>query len=272
MSLNLKNIDARWVFVLFIIAVVIPIVNPLGLPIEINENTRIVYEALESVPDGGLVVLTPDFSYDNRGELLPMLEVMFKHLLAKNVKIISVSFYSAQSPLLMEEAMNAVGLEEHGKVYGVDFVNLGYIAGDEASVAAIGSDVKALVRVDYYGTPIGDIPIMDMFNDAGDIDLAVSLAAGMNYPELYLRQWQTTYGTKVTGGSVGLIYAPLLPYIASGQLEGYLPSLRGAAEYELVSGYAGAAIVGMDSQSLAHIVVIAAIVVCNIAYWVGDKN
>lgn len=61
-----------------------------------------------------------------------------------------------------------------------------------------------------------------------------------------------------------MIYAPLSPYIATGQLEGYLPSLRGAAEYELVIDKPGAAIIGMDSQSLVHVVVLVAIIISNL--------
>jgi hypothetical protein len=261
---SLQRLDPRWIFVAFLIAVSIPIIQPLGLPIKIGENTRRVYRAVDELPDGSLVVLTPDFSYDNRGELLPMLEAFLKHLLSKDVKVISVGFYGATSPMLMEEAMRSVGLENYGKEYGVDFVNLGFLVGAEPTIAAFGQDTHALVKVDYYGTPISEIPIMEYLHDAGDIDLEISLAAGMNYPELYLRQWQTTFGTKVTGGSVGLIYAPLSPYIATGQLEGYLPSLRGAAEYELLIQKPGSAIVGMDSQSLVHIVVIVAIIISNI--------
>jgi len=269
---SLEKLDPRWIFLAFLIAVCIPIIQPLGLPIKISDNTRRVYQAVEDVPDGGLVVLTPDFSYDNRGELLPMLETIFEHLLTKDVKVVSVGFYGAASPMLMEEAMKAVGLERYGKEYGVDFVNLGFIAGDEPAITSFGEDTQALVKVDYYGTPISQLSIMDSLNNAGDIDLEISLSAGMNYPELYLRQWQTTFGTKVTGGCVGLIYAPLLPYMESGQLEGFLPSLRGAAEYELVSNRPGVAIIGMDSQSLVHVVVIVAIIISNLSMLGGSKE
>lgn len=272
MSLEfLRKIDPRWIFLAFLIAVCIPIVRPIGLPLKISDNTRNVYQAVEAIPEGGLVVLTPDFSYDNRGELLPMLEVFLRHLLQKDVKVVSVGFYGGTAPLLMEEAMKSVDLEKYGKKYGVDFVNLGYLVGSEPTIAAFGEDVHALVKVDFYGKPISELPIMEFLHSAEDIDLEISLAAGMNYPELYLRQWQTKFGTKVTGGSVGLIYAPLLPYIASRQLEGYLPSLRGAAEYELLTRNPGKAIVGMDSQSIAHLVVIVAIVICNIGF-VGARR
>lgn len=261
---SLLKIDSRWFFLAFLLAVAIPIIRPIGLPLKISDNTKMAYNAVQSVPDGGIVVITPDYNYDNKGELSPMAEAYLRHLFTKNVKVVSVSYYGAAAPILMEEAMKAVGLEAYGKKYGVDFVNLGYLAGDETAVAAFGADVHALVQVDYYGTPISKLSIMENLRSAADIDLEISLSAGMNYPELYLRQWQTTFGTKVTGGSVGLIYAPLIPYISSGQLLGYLPSMRGAAEYELLSGRPASAIVGMDSQSLVHLVFIAAIVLCNI--------
>lgn len=261
---SLQKIDSRWIFLAVLLAVALPIVFPIGLPLKISDNTRKVYDAVAAVPVGGIVVITPDCSYDSRGELLPMMEVFLRHLFTMNVKVVSVSTYGASSPMLIEEAMKSVGLEAYGKKYGVDFVNLGYLAGDESTIAAFGADVHALVTVDYYGTPISQLPIMDGLRTAKDISLAISVSEGRGYPEMLLRQWQSTYGTKMTGGSVGLIYASTMPYIASGQLTGYLPSMRGTAEYELLSKRPASAIIGMDSQSLVHIVFISVIVICNI--------
>ena len=266
---KVKKFDTRWVFVAIIIAVCIPILSPLGLPINISDNTRLVYETINSLEPGSIVFMTPDTGYQKRGELIAMMETIYHMLAHMDVKVITIATFSSASPLLMEEVMLSVGLEEHDKVYGEDFVNLGYLTGSETTIAAIGNDLKAVVKVDLYLTPIDQLPILESVDSAKDIDLLISIAGGMDYPELYLRQWQTTHGVKITGGCVGDIVATLQPYIATGQLTGFLPSLKGAAEFELLTNRPGQAIVGMDSQSLMHVVVIAFILISNLEGFFG---
>jgi hypothetical protein len=48
-----------------------------------------------------------------------------------------------------------------------------------------------------------------------------------------------------------------------------MTGLVGAAEYEQLSGEAGSAMAGMDSQSLVHIAIILLILVGNVAYFAG---
>jgi len=264
--------DPRWIWLLFMVGIIIPLVRPIGLPLSISENTMAVYEAIESVPEGGLVFLSPDYALENRGEMQAMLVAMTKYFIHRDINIISAGFYGTTSPMLMEEAMNEVGLEEHGKEYGEYFVNLGYLPGEEATIATLGIDVHALVRVDFYGKPISEIPLMDRFRSAEDIDLVISLAAGNEYPEKWIRQWQVKYDTKITGGAVAMIYPMLLSYVASDQLSGYLDSSRGAAEFELVTNNPGGAILTMDAQSVGHVVAILAIVICNLNYLVSKKK
>ena len=257
--------DPRLVWLIFIILVIIPLVRPLGLPMSISDNTRTVSEAIKSVPEGGLVFLSPDFSVENRGELQPMLEVIFKHLLEQNVKIVSAGFYSMTSAIMMNEAEVTVDLEKYGKIYGEDFVNLGFLPGGEAAIAALGEDVHALAKIDYYNTPISEIPLMDLFKTAKDVDLVICISAGNEFTEKWMRQWQVKYDTKITGGSVSMVYPTLLGYIASGQLSGYLDSSRGAAEYELLTNKPGGAILTMDAQSIGHIFLIVIIIIGNMS-------
>ena len=57
------------------------------------------------------------------------------------------------------------------------------------------------------------------------------------------------------------------PYLNAGQLEGLLGGLSGAAEYEKLIGVPGTATIGMDAQSIAHILIILLIALGNIAYF-----
>jgi hypothetical protein len=63
-----------------------------------------------------------------------------------------------------------------------------------------------------------------------------------------------------------------MPFVQAGQVKGLLQGLRGAAEYELLSGSAGIAAAGMDAQSLGHLLIIGSILVGNVAYFMSKKQ
>ncbi|MGH2668986.1 MAG: hypothetical protein ACRDH5_07710, partial [bacterium] len=62
------------------------------------------------------------------------------------------------------------------------------------------------------------------------------------------------------------------PYLQSGQLQGLLGGMAGAAEYEKARNEKGLATKGMDAQSLAHIFVAFCIVLGNVVQRVTRKE
>ena len=62
------------------------------------------------------------------------------------------------------------------------------------------------------------------------------------------------------------------PYIQADQLQGLLGGLSGAAEYEALMEMPGTATLGMDSQSLGHIAVIAFILAGNVLHLLGRRR
>ncbi len=62
------------------------------------------------------------------------------------------------------------------------------------------------------------------------------------------------------------------PYYQAGQIKGLMSGTRSAAEYEVRAGRPGRAAAGMDAQSLGHLVIILAIGLGNLAYFIGRKG
>jgi hypothetical protein len=60
-------------------------------------------------------------------------------------------------------------------------------------------------------------------------------------------------------------------YFASGQLDGLLGGMKGAAEYEKLVGKPGLAITGMGAQSIVHFLIIFLVLIGNIGYFVGRR-
>ena len=59
------------------------------------------------------------------------------------------------------------------------------------------------------------------------------------------------------------------PYLDSGQLSGLLTGMKGAAEYEKITGLTGAGSAAMGGQSFAHLSILILIVLGNLSVLVG---
>jgi hypothetical protein len=55
--------------------------------------------------------------------------------------------------------------------------------------------------------------------------------------------------------------------LRSGQINGLIGGLRGAAEYESLIGKKGRAVAGMDAQSATHMAIIMLVIICNLFYF-----
>ena len=76
------------------------------------------------------------------------------------------------------------------------------------------------------------------------------------------------YRFEMAGGSTGVIAPGLYPFLRSGQINGLIGGLQGAAEYETLIGQKGTAVAGMDAQSADHFVIIVLVLLCNLFYFV----
>jgi hypothetical protein len=63
-----------------------------------------------------------------------------------------------------------------------------------------------------------------------------------------------------------MLVPQFVPYLQSGQLKGMLKGIGGSAEYERLINKPGEAMAGMEGQSLAHLVVLAFILIGNLAH------
>jgi hypothetical protein len=61
-------------------------------------------------------------------------------------------------------------------------------------------------------------------------------------------------------------------YLQTGQLVGLIGGMKGAAEYERLVGHPGLATVGMDSQSIAHLLIIGFVMLGNVILWLEKRR
>jgi hypothetical protein len=267
---KLLAVDRRVIFALVAVAIIIPFFLNFPIKITVSPPVNAVYDYIEKLPTGSLVMISCDYDPPSAPELQPMTETMLKHFFLKDLKVIILGLWpqgSVQANIALEVVMRDPILKAKNLKYGVDYVNLGFTAGNEFVIIRMGTDIHAAFPVDFNGTKIAELPLMQNVRNFNNIAFVFNVSAG--YPGTY--EWVIfgvdRYRFKLGAGNTA-VQAPLVsPYVQSGQLIGLLGGMRGAAEYEEVSHYFGKAMGFMRSQTFSHAVVIFFIIVGNLAYF-----
>lgn len=260
--LKLGKVDTRWLYVLLVLVVLIPMVRPIGLPINVGDQTRKSFALLDGLKAGDTVVFDFGYYVDGAPDVEPIAVALFDHLFSKGVRIVCASFKN-HGPMIIDQ-LTASHVAE-GKEYGVDFVNLGFLAGGETALAAWAADLKKAFPVDWKGNDTSTMPILSGIKTAADFDMFIFYTD--DSAETWVRQI-AQYKVPLIAGLITVTAPQAEPFMQSGQLAGMLVGLRGAAEYEILTDKPGTAAAGMDAQSMAHLLLIAFILLGNAAYFV----
>jgi hypothetical protein len=268
---KLGKIDRRIIFLIMAVVIIIPLLSPLNLVGRVGRRSWELFSAIEKLPKGSYLLLTIDFDPQSMPELYPMYLALLRHAFAKNLKVIVGGLW-VTGVGIGEDGLKTVA-PEYNKVYGKDYVFLGWKPGITAVVLGMGRSMKETFPTDYYGTPYDSLPIFEGDITYRNIPLMVSLSAGVPGYETWIAYAQSRFGIKVGTGVTAVSAADAYPYLQSGQLTGLLGGMKGAAEYEFLIekyGYSSAfkpASQLMDSQSLAHLVIMVLVIIGNISYF-----
>jgi hypothetical protein len=259
----LASIDRRYIFVLIALTVIIPLLRPLGMPVFVTHEVQSVYDYIEKIPPGSAIIVAMDYDPAALAELYPMTLAVLRHAYSRKIKVLGMTLWITGTTLgdaAMREA--AAGIAEAGK----DYVYLGYAPVPANVMMRMGEDISAIFPKDFAGTPLEKIPVMSGIKNYKDIELIVDLAAGAT-PEAWIAFAGTKYNQTIAVGCTAVSATGYYPYLNSGQIVGLIGGMKGAAEYEKLIDKSGTATAGMDSQSIAHIVIILLIIIANISYF-----
>jgi hypothetical protein len=263
---KIENLDPRIIYTLVIIFIAYPIISPLGLPIEISGSTLSCYNFIDSMNEESVVLVGFETGAAGWPELGPQLNVFVQHLFDVGAKVLIVS--GNVDGAMLAEQYTIPSMVKPGKVYGEDWVNLGYIAGGETGIAAFASDIRSIIPKDYFGTNLDVIPLMKDIKSAADFDLAICCSWGTPGLGDYLRQYNNNFGVPIIIGAQVVSVPGTVPYYQSGQIVGYTSGLRGAGEYEILIKRPGYAVSSLDAASVYHLLVFVLIVIGNLAFTV----
>lgn len=260
---TLGNIDRRIIYLILIVLVLWPLVKPIGLPVSVGPWTRDVFNTIDTLAPGDIVIMSLDYSIGGAPDVHPQAVAVAKHVFKKGGRIIFMAFVD-QGVIFIDEIV--AWAEKNGKVYGEDFCDVGYLAGLETAIAAMASDFYVAFPEDTRGNGTRSLTMLTNYTGVGDTKMILEFATGAPGPMEWIRQVYNIFGIPMMAGLVTVMAPQTEPYYQAGQLFGILAGLRGAAEYEIASGIPGKAAAGMDAQSLGHFVIIGFTILGNIIY------
>ncbi|MDI6703510.1 MAG: hypothetical protein QME40_02395 [bacterium] len=267
----LLNLDRRIIFLLIAAAVLVPLLRPFNLPgISISQPVKGVYDKIESLAPGDVLFISMDFDPTAKPELYPMGISILRHAFSKDLRVICMTLW-APGVGMAEEVMSKVAREYH-KEYGKDYAFLGWMPGQLTVIIGLGQDLKKTFPKDFYGNKTDRLQIFENINSLRDIDYMVDLAAGDPGIETWYLYGKEKYGFELGGGCTAVIAPGLYPFLQTGQINGLIGGMRGAAEYETLLNRKDKATVGMDVLSTTHFLIIGLVILSNIFYLITRKG
>ena len=272
------RMDRRLIYVAIALAVIIPLVAKLTFPVITTPIVQNIFDKLDSLPEGSRVILSADFGPSTIPENMPMIQAVLRHALHKKLKVYLLTLWATGIPQLDALEQNVLAKDFPDRVAGQDWVNLGYKAGNQGVINSAFSDFPGAFPVDSKGRDVRTLPIMEGVKRIADFNLIVCIGSGFPGTKEWIQFGGDPAHVPVACG-VTAVEAPLLyPYYPR-QLLGLMGGLQGAAEYEaaLVKRYpeyasrSEEAIHRMGPQTVAHLIIIAFIVLGNVAFFTGGE-
>ena len=276
----LKDLDRRWIFLAMFLAVAIPVLARLVFPEVVSKQAKMVFDAIDDLPDGSNILLAFDFDPASQGELLPMAQAFTRHCSIKGHKQYYMALWPLGSPMV-ELSIDTIEEEYPDMVYGEDEMKFSYKAGGEAVIRMIMQDLRGMFPLDSKGTQLDDIPMTKNIKNIQDMDLIINVSAGDPGTKQWVQFAATPFGITTVSGCTGVQAPQMYPYIPE-QLAGVLGAIKAAAEYEAAIDEVYPSIAAnkkaqeakrrMGPQLVAHSMMIVFILVGNWIFFVARKR
>jgi len=267
---HLTSFDRRWIYLLIALSVILPMFFPVSFPERVTEQTQSVYDAMEALPEGSTIMIPFEIWPSTLPETEPIARAAVRHAFMRNFKIVSLSNIGAGGPSITERVLREEG-DAFGKIYGVDYVNLGYKANYLAVLTGMGTSIRSIYPTDHSGTPLDSLPIMQTVDRYDDVQFVFAISDNATI-EYWVSIVGARFGARIGAGVTAVMAPKLFAYLDAGQLVGILGGMKGGAEYEKLIDRPDWATRGMGAQSLIHLVIIAFIVLGNIGFFASRRN
>lgn len=257
------------IHIIIMLVIGVNLLSPLGLPMPVSDMSRNTYNMIESLPPGSVVAWVADISPGNFDDTYSQAAAIMNHVFSRDLKVLIVNFQNV-GPATWARVRDKYVDIPSSKVYGVDYVELGYAAGDEAAVAAFCADIRSVYTTDAYGTPIDELELMDNINLGSDVDAVIGVSIGDAFLWT-VRQWHITYDVPLISLAMEVSIPSVVADIQAGNINYALCGAKMGAEYEILIGKPGPGASLTDAKSLAAIILMGMVVLGNVFEYMDKK-
>jgi len=282
---RLQHIDRRIIFLLIALAVIIPMMLDLDFKVFPSPVVEGIFDKIESLPAGSKILVSYDFGPSTVPENEPMGDAILYQCMKKRHKVYLMALWPTGEAEANKAIERVIKGEFPDRVYGEDYIQLGFKAGNQGLINAIFTDLKGMYTTDANGVDISSFPMMSDVTRLMDFAFILGVCSGKPGMKEWI-QFAGDRGDIPVAGGVTAVEAPLLyPYYPS-QLLGLMGGMQGAAElqaavmqkypeyYDYLRRKMGAtnAVRNMGPQTIAHLVIIFFVILGNIAFFVQQRR
>ena len=254
----------RWIFALVGLVAIGALVLRPGLPASVTQDTRRVYDLIEALDTGAVVMISFDHEASSLPEVGPLGAAIIDHCFRRGIRIVGLALFSEGTAAGYELLGRRASV--FGKSYGSDWIYLGFRPQYTSAILGMGENIGDVFNLDYEGHAVTATPLGSRVRSYNDIALVISVADG-SMPTYWIEYAQARYQVKIVAALTAVMVTSYLPYYESKQLTGIIAGLRGAAEYEQLLDHPAAGCRGMDAQSAIHALIAILVVAGNIQAW-----
>ncbi len=229
----LNRIDRRWIFLALFLAIGIPLIKQPMFPDQPTVLTAKVFDYIEKLPAGSLVVLALDYEPSSGPELDPMTAALVRHCCVKKHRMIFMTLWPG-GPQLIENTIKKIIEDEFRDarfVYGTNYLNLGYVSGDIVIPKKMALSIREAYSQDRTGKSLDEWPIMKGVTNLQNCQFLISISAGFPGAKEWIQFASSPYNIPFATGCTGVQAAQFFPYLPD-QILGLLVAIKGGAEYE----------------------------------------
>ena len=190
-----------------------------------------------------------------------------RDLIKRRVKIIAVSTLETGPQMaqrILGDAARAVG----NYVYGSNYIIV-YLPGHEAGLAQFAA-AGFTSATDYVGkAPVAQFLTAAKIKNLSDLPMVIEFAGSEDPLKTWVEQVQPQTGIRIAAAVSAAVEPKARAYRNANQLTALLSGLLGAAQYEALSSQPGIAVISVNAQSAAQLVLVLIIVLGNLAFWVS---
>lgn len=266
---KMSRLDRRWLFLTLWLVVLLPYFVNLSLPMKITKTSQDFYNYLNNMPRGSVIIWGWDVSFAGWSEMeaqgVAVTKQLFKLMREKDCRIVIMG-YREECGNLPEMVLRQIGMHpEQNPEYGKMYAHIGWLPGGSVGMSNFAKNMRAVLPIDWWGTPLDRLPVMKGINTIQDVNLVIYIESGGC--SLAINQYVVPYNTNLLVCAIAQNMPFDMPLLDSGLIKALLGGIRGGAEFETLTKELGVGNTNITGISTTHIVIIGFIVLANISFF-----